>query len=221
MMSEAALQARYAAEIGQKFGLLKLTAIADERAGQSRVLGIFRCGCGVVRTYPLGRMLGGKYRTHCGCLTDIHKPRTHGMRYTREYGSWQAMKARCLDSNNKDYPRWGGRGITVCSEWADSFEAFFAHVGQRPKGTTLDRIDTTRGYEPGNVRWATPSEQARNRLGAFRWHIKGRDFETHGEAAEHFGVSEHTIWRWVNGQFDKRRNRMTPPRSDCHVTPRY
>jgi hypothetical protein len=73
------------------------------------------------------------------------------------------MKARCLDPGNKDYPRWGGVGITIHQEWIDSFEAFYRDVGPRPKGTSLDRIKAELGYRPGNVRWATPAEQARNR----------------------------------------------------------
>lgn len=89
--------------------------------------------------------------------------RPHGMRYSREYSCWQAMKVRCLCPENKDYPRWGGKGITVCPEWIVSFEAFFEYIGPRPLGTTLDRIDPDKGYEPGNVRWATPRQQSHNR----------------------------------------------------------
>jgi hypothetical protein len=73
------------------------------------------------------------------------------------------MKSRCLDPDCKDYPRWGGVGITIHREWIDSFEAFFRDVGSRPKGTSLDRIVPELGYHPGNVRWATPIEQARNK----------------------------------------------------------
>jgi len=73
------------------------------------------------------------------------------------------MKSRCLDPGNKDYPKWGGAGITIHQEWIDSFEAFYRDVGPRPPGTSIDRINPEFGYHPGNVRWATPVEQARNR----------------------------------------------------------
>ena len=76
------------------------------------------------------------------------------------------MKTRCLNENSKDYQRYGGVGISVCDEWASSFEDFLSHVGPRPAGTTLDRIDGSRGYEPGNVRWASISVQARNKKSA-------------------------------------------------------
>lgn len=88
----------------------------------------------------------------------------HGMRYSREYGSWQAMVRRCHSPTNKDYPRWGARGITVCAQWRHSFQTFYEHIGSRPQNTSIDRHPNPNGnYEPGNVRWATPKQQARNR----------------------------------------------------------
>jgi hypothetical protein len=72
------------------------------------------------------------------------------------------MKQRCLDNNASNYPRYGGRGIKVCAEWL-TFANFYADMGQRPDGLTLDRIDNDGNYAPGNVRWATASEQRANR----------------------------------------------------------
>lgn len=163
MMSEAAIAARYGRHVGWRSGSLTLDAIAAERGDGNRVLGRFSCDCGNVVTLPIGRTLKAK-RTHCGCQTDHGTHRKHGMRGSPEYSSWMAMKRRCLDPNDKDFPRWGGKGITICQEWIDSFESFYAHIGPRPPGTTLDRYpDASGNYEPGNVRWATPTQQARNR----------------------------------------------------------
>lgn len=79
------------------------------------------------------------------------------------YISWEAMRRRCKDEKHDAYPYYGGRGVTVCKEWDASFEVFLAHVGERPSGTTLDRIDPNGNYEPGNCRWATKEVQGWNR----------------------------------------------------------
>lgn len=89
--------------------------------------------------------------------------RTHGMSRTPIYVLWTGIVQRTTNPNHHAYKHYGGRGITLCKEWRHDFAAFYAHVGDRPEGKTLDRIDNDRGYEPGNVRWATPAEQRANR----------------------------------------------------------
>lgn len=92
--------------------------------------------------------------------------RTHGLSEHPLYGTWRIMRRRCENPRVKDYPRYGGQGITVCAEWRD-VTAFItwieANIGPRPVGRTLDRIDNDGHYEPGNVRWATAKEQSANR----------------------------------------------------------
>ena len=81
-----------------------------------------------------------------------------------EYVCWMSMRLRCSDPRTNGYARYGGRGIRVCNAWADSFEAFLREVGPRPsRRHQIDRIDNSKGYEPGNVRWATREEQGQNR----------------------------------------------------------
>lgn len=121
---------------------------------------------------------------------------TIGGTYTPTYHSWQAMLARCRylerDANNKHV----GRGIGVCERWR-SFENFLADMGERPLGTTLDRINNDESYTPGNCRWATPREQARNRRNArltFEIAVQVAIARLSGERAktisERFGTSE-------------------------------
>jgi len=93
-------------------------------------------------------------------------PLTHGHarkgRRTTEYSAWRNMLTRCFNVKGEKYPSYGGRGITVCKRWM-RFENFIKDLGPKPNGLTLDRINNDGNYEPGNCRWATPSQQALNR----------------------------------------------------------
>jgi hypothetical protein len=86
----------------------------------------------------------------------------HGMRGTRVYNSWQAMKKRCLNKNRKNYKYYGGRGIVVCEKWME-FENFYKDMGECPRGKTLDRINNNLGYFKENCCWSTPRQQNNNR----------------------------------------------------------
>lgn len=120
------------------------------------------CECGRLKTVTRESFLRGFVRS-CGCLRPQGKRHRVNPR-TPEYQSWQAMKSRCLLKTNGHYPLYGAMGISVSDRWKDSFANFLADMGPRPTGTTLDRWPNPHGnYEPGNCRWATPNEQAKNR----------------------------------------------------------
>lgn len=96
-------------------------------------------------------------------MSDGRFKKTHGKSYDREYKTYHAMIQRCTNANDPSYPRYGGKGVVICDRWLESFENFYADMGTRPARTTLDRINGTLGYEPGNCRWATALEQNTNR----------------------------------------------------------
>jgi hypothetical protein len=129
--------------------------------------GLFRCDCGNEKPMGLHHVKHGR-TISCGCENarrSSSRFTKHGAYKTSTYKSWNAMIQRCHNPNSTSYAQYGGRGISVCIQWAgaDGYLQFARDVGERPNGTTLDRIDSNGNYEPGNVRWATPKTQQNNR----------------------------------------------------------
>lgn len=129
-----------------------------------------RCDCGNEYVARPDKLVSGHVRS-CGCLqaelasaTGLQNHK-HGLSRHQLYDTWWNMIARCEDPNDGHYPRWGGRGIRVCHDWHDLatfVEYIERQLGPRPDGHSLDRIDNDGHYEPGNVRWATASQQRGN-----------------------------------------------------------
>ena len=118
------------------------------------------CNCGNIKII-IGKSLRRGITKSCGCL-NIEKATKHGLCKTTVYNSWLAMIARCNNPNNKNYKYYGGRGITICDRWVN-FENFFEDMGDRPDALTLERKNNNLGYSKENCKWATKTEQARNR----------------------------------------------------------
>ena len=153
---------------GRKFGRLSVIA----RAGISNGEATWRCSCECGNTAVVrGYYLRNKVTQSCGCLhsevsSKVYQNlrKTHGMTGTLEHTSWDQMRQRCMNPKHHAWKDYGGRGITVCSEWMNSFESFFRDMGRRPSVKySLDRIDNDGNYEPGNCRWADWATQNRNR----------------------------------------------------------
>jgi hypothetical protein len=163
---------------GQRFArLTAISHVGSAKSGQS--LWLCKCDCGAETTTTLGNLTSRVTRS-CGCLKREHpgsKPR-HGHarknKMTDEYGIWRAMKSRCHYPKSINYLYYGARGIIVCDDWRNSFEAFLRDVGPRPSPKhTLERTDNDGNYDPQNVRWALPIEQGRNKRTAKLVSVRG------------------------------------------------
>ena len=154
---------------GMRFG--RLVAIDPDKTGK-KVKWNCICDCGKKSKVDGSKLRSGETKS-CGCLVSelqseraIKRNTKHGHnkvgRQSPTHKSWTAMLHRCRAPKYSDYKNYGGRGITVCERWK-VFENFLADMGERPKGKTLDRIDVNGNYEPSNCRWATLSEQQRNK----------------------------------------------------------
>lgn len=159
-----------------------------------------RCECGTEKEVPPYDLRHGKSKS-CGCLAReitserskiIH--RKHGMDGTSEYRLWVDMRRRCSQPHRLDYKNYGARGIYVCKEWHNSFEAFYRDMGKRPPDHVLDRRDNDGPYSPENCHWVTRKQQERNKRSNRLVTINGETL-TVAEAAEKFGLSPHKLYK--------------------------
>lgn len=159
---------------GQRFGMLTVTGRCGLDVSRKNAMWFCLCDCGDGTITSTSHLKSGHTKS-CGCQKGATENNiatrlqpTHGMSRTRLYKTWLGMRARCNNPNNPKYDLYGGRGIMVCEEWLHDFVPFhdWAMANGYRDDLTIDRIDCDGNYEPSNCRWATITEQNRNRRNA-------------------------------------------------------
>jgi hypothetical protein len=184
---------RYIDLTGEQFGRLRV--LGREGMNKHRQLTwMCECECGN-RKVVLGVCLRRGDVQSCGCLhkevtASINK--THGKTRTPIYAIWRGMMQRCFDKNYHAYNRYGGRGVSVCERW-QSFENFYADMGERPDGMSLERLDNDGDYSPENVAWADAKSQANNRRSNVVLEYKGEK-KTMQQWCDELGLNIGTVW---------------------------
>jgi len=208
--------------VGQRFGRLVVKAMVYERHAKC----LCRCECGKEKVIRVSSLRAGCSNS-CGCLASQRIAKAnyrHGQSSSPEWRVWRAMRQRCQDPSCTAYKDYGGRGISVCERWDNSFEAFLADMGPRPAGMQIDRTNNDGNYEPSNCRWVTCKENSNNRRKAKKSTkpaLAGEDHPTakltwaqvhairslsaagglsHAEIGRRFGVKNSSVWKIVNGR---------------------
>lgn len=205
---------------GQRFGRLAVVSRAKNQG--THTVWLCRCDCGR-ETTVIGENLKRGYTVSCGCYrkeyeqhpTHIRPIHGHasGGAPTPTYVSYRAMVARVTDNDHRSWEKYGGRGIAICQRWLigdgalTGFQCFLADVGERPSGTSLDRINGDGNYEPGNCRWADAHTQARNRASTkltaadvVRIRSALLEGETPSGLAKAYGLNAQYVRQIGNGQ---------------------
>lgn len=148
---------------GRRFGRLAVAGRDGSMGGEAAWSCVCDCGSTVtVRGYSLRAGM----TMSCGCLQKEMTSKakmTHGLRRSKTYRVWSAMRQRCSNPSNAAFNDYGARGIVVCEAWDRSFEAFLSDMGHAPAGGSIERIDNSQGYSPTNCVWSTAAAQARNK----------------------------------------------------------
>lgn len=179
-------------DVGSTFGRLTVVSIIDQKG--RKIYTNCDCACGKTTKVVAYALLVGN-TSSCGCLKKellAKRRQTHALSHTPEYKAWKTMKARCSNPKHHAYHRYGGRGITVCKEWKESFSAFTRDMGRRPEGMTIDRKENDKGYFKENCHWVSVKTQARNRSNN---HVLTMNGESHciNEWAEILGIHHGKI----------------------------
>ena len=198
---------------GKRYGNLVVESFHSVR--KETTIWKCRCDCGKVKIANKKNLQEG-ITTHCGCKRNSKKTNIdlilaakvggrgvrHGMSSTPTYVTWSSMLQRCYSKNHKKYLSYGGKGVVVCDRWRCSFLLFLEDMGLRPEGTTLDRIDGTKGYYKENCRWANKDVQDRNRVNRKYIIVNGKELTAREYSAE-YGMPLYEVYRKLSkGKLD-------------------
>jgi hypothetical protein len=202
---------------GQRFGNL-IVIKATEKRKFKHVVWLCKCDCGNEKEIIGNALTSGQCKS-CGCLRvkkswDKGKNATnylHGMSRTPIHNAWIHMRQRCYNGNDKSYPDYGGRGITVCKKW-QTFEGFYEDMGSSYKeGYSIDRIDVNGNYEPSNCRWATNLVQANNKRDNKRYTVEGIT-DTMSNLSRKYGITHYAVRTRLMLGWDVEKAFMIPVR---------
>jgi len=194
-MKKEAFHGNLINEIGKKHNRLTVLSLYG-RNKSGNVIWKCLCDCGNIVNVGSGNLKNGKTKS-CGCYF-LEKVSTHGLTIggrTREYRIWSGIKGRCNNPKNDRWHDYGGRGIKIYDEWANSYEEFLKYMGKCPsKSHSIDRYPNLNGnYEPGNVRWATQKEQCNNKRNNVIIEYNGES-KNIAEWVDIFGIDRSTFY---------------------------
>lgn len=197
---------------GKKFGRLTALALVDA-SGNAKWECV--CDCGRELVVEANRLQTGNTKS-CGCfLVDSRKSRMflhgHTCKNSPEYRCWASMIQRCTNPNAKKYSYYGGRGITVCDAWRNSFLVFMSDMGPRPNGAEIDRTNNDLGYSKENCRWATRKEQCNNQSSNVLIAVDG-ETATLAQWSEKSGICRVTILNRIKRGWEPKAAVFTAPK---------
>jgi len=195
---------------GRRFGRL-IVISESNRSSKGKVMWNCICECGNEVSILSSSLLNNNTNS-CGCL---HKEVniTHGLSNTPEYASWNMMRQRCLNSKCEAYSYYGGRGITICDRWLNSFENFLMDMGYRPSDIhTIDRRENDGNYEPSNCYWATKEEQNNNVRSNVVVSYADKDY-TLAQLSREFNINQKVLRDRINRGWSVKDTVETPIRN--------
>jgi hypothetical protein len=188
-------------QVGDEYGKLIVIAIGKSDRHGLTIVCECRCGhakCKKITVKRASNVVKGLTKT-CGAKATLedHGCASKSSPHHNAYRSWEHMIDRCYNEDHPHYRHYGGRGISVCQRWRDSFLAFLADMGDRPDGMTLERIETDLNYDPRNCKWATYQEQNRNKTNGTKVEFRGKT-KSVTEWSETTGIPRHVIFARLN-----------------------